>query len=161
MGTLVDISKYLEQLSLALGEEAVFIDQIELEGLVIQLTGAASARHLVFSEAGFLAHPLLVIAIFPSFSDGVSRLVGLDGLAGPDSWKTLGFNIVAQALEALLQDASRGVVEWSDAVFGQAGACPIKAIEAVTADNRSADQMETRLKFKAGGLRAVQSDITT
>ena len=160
MRTLVDLPKYLEPLSLALGEEAVFIDQIELEGLVIELAGAVSDRLLEFSEAGFLAHPLLVVAIFPRFTLCVAQMRGIagDGLSCPAAWKAQGFNLTALALESLLQAASQGVVEWSGTVFEQSGGCPIEALEALTAASGTADQMMTRLRFQSAGLRSVAAE---
>lgn len=157
MSYFVDMSPLLGRLSQALTFEVSPMTQIELEGLIIELTDGAPEGMLRFDVNGFTMHPILLLGSLPAFSDGLGRLCGVDAesLSNPLAWADAGLPSVAAVFTDLASEASRKLIEWSSCVLTRDGYCPLEVLERAIETGHTFDQVKTQMAYLRSGLRRV------
>lgn len=157
MHYLIDLTKHLEQLAQALAFEVQPIGQIELEGLMLDITDGAPLGLLSFDINGFTIHPVLLMATLPAFTNRVAELAGIEeqGLDNPVSWIDAGYCSTGAVLTALFSDAAQKLMVWSSSVIEDQGYCPIEVLLNSVQTGESFEQAKVRTLFRESGLRPI------
>lgn len=156
MPYMINLTTHLESLAQCVSFELSPLQQIELEGLLIEITDGAPAGFFVFDEAGVSVHPVLLMGSMGALSAGIAALTGVDEeVNDPLSWAEAGYPVVAAAFNQLIAEGARKMMEWSTEVLADIGYCPLSVLQQAEATGLTFDQVKTQQLFNHGGLRSV------